>query len=120
MSEPTYAVTLDGVTRRGMTEQYAESLRENWGATVTLEVPPGTAAPALPAHLKPTVGRVVHWQPFNSTAPLAAIITAVDPDNFADDGYVNLAVFKLIGELMHFSAPFSETPEEGHWNWPPR
>lgn len=68
----------------------------------------------------PTVGRIVHWQPFNSPAPLAAIITAVNADNFADNGHVKLAVFKLVGDLIHFSAPFSETPEEGHWNWPPR
>ncbi|MGP5689765.1 hypothetical protein [Glutamicibacter ardleyensis] len=44
----------------------------------------------------------------------------MNADNFADNGHVKLAVFKLVGDLIHFSAPFSETPEEGHWNWPPR
>ena len=65
---------------------------------------------------QPGVGRIVHYQQWNSPEPLAAIITAV-----LDDDRVNLAVYQKSGMSdPRPSAPYSETPEDGHWNWPPR
>lgn len=65
---------------------------------------------------QPSVGRIVHYQSIHSPEPLAAIITAV-----LEDDHVHLAVFQRTG--IHDPrpcVPFSETPEEMHWNWPPR
>jgi hypothetical protein len=65
---------------------------------------------------QPRVGRIVHYQSIHSPEPLAAIITAV-----RDGGNVNLAVFQRTGiHDPRACVPFSETPEEMHWNWPPR
>lgn len=68
-------------------------------------------------YLEPTVGRIVHYQGFTQTEPLAAIITAV----YEATDRVSLTVFLPVGAAQpRPSVPFSETPEPGHWNWPPR
>lgn len=66
---------------------------------------------------QPSVGRIVHYQPFTQTEPMAAIITAV----YEATDRVSLTVFLPAGDtLARPNTPFSESPEEGHWNWPPR
>lgn len=98
---------------------------------------------------KPSVGRIVHYQSHGSpngqhkSEPRAAIITAVpllitdamqgvDCQLCEDESVtphthdlkegmrVDLCVLNPTG--MHFDpeTPFSEEPQPGHWNWPPR
>jgi hypothetical protein len=65
---------------------------------------------------QPSVGRIVHYQGYTQTEPLAAIIVAV-----LEDDYVHLALFQRTGiSDPRPCVPFSETPEEMHWNWPSR
>lgn len=75
--------------------------------------------------MKPSIGRIVHFQSNEGT--LAAIITAVHPDN-----HVNLTVFapnRVPGWITLGQKgtpeetpliPYAEEPTLGHWNWPPR
>lgn len=69
---------------------------------------------------KPTVGRIVHfWHRLDE--PWAAIVTRV-----VTDTEVHLAIFwpgvqdNSDLPLYDVAHPFSETPEPGHWSWPPR
>lgn len=71
--------------------------------------------------MKPTIGRIVHYHPTPANlsagpGPCAAVVTEVV-------GYdtVELTVFPSGTQpfCMH-SVPFSQTPETGCWNWPPR
>lgn len=34
--------------------------------------------------------------------------------------YVDLRIFYRSGEFYMSKVPYSEAPERGHWNWPPR
>ena len=73
-------------------------------------------APARPAYLEPTVGRIVHYQAYTQPAPLAAIIAAVH-----EDDRVNLTVLMPNGTTIpRLDVPYSAGPEDAHWNWPPR
>ena len=69
--------------------------------------------------MKPTIGRIVHYQDrIYGTA--AAIITDVK-----DDGTVCLGIFhKVPGNIkdsvVYVIAEYSETPQDGYWSWPPR
>lgn len=67
----------------------------------------------------PTVGRIVHYQPYPSfnnpdPAPQAAMVTA------ALGSRVSLAVFAPGQIVSHPTAEYSEEPTMGCWNWPPR
>ncbi len=69
----------------------------------------------------PSIGRMVHYQSLGSAdgtflpEPRAAIVTAV-----GGDGMVSLAVMNPNGLYFNTAVPFSESPEPGHWSWPPR
>ncbi|AFN37792.1 hypothetical protein FGG44_gp02 [Mycobacterium phage MacnCheese] len=73
--------------------------------------------------MTPTVGRIVHYQPFFTTEheaePRAAIVTAVN-----GDGTVNLFVFgPSLGDTLGLDSvrhACNDDPTEGRWNWPPR
>ena len=67
--------------------------------------------------MKPSIGRIVHYQPTgNEPETVAAIITAV-----RDSGAVNLAAFLPSAEYFKVvDVPYSETPKSGCWSWPPR
>ena len=71
--------------------------------------------------IKPTVGRIVHYQSYGSpngehaSLPRAAIITEVTSDTS-----VGLCVLNPTGQYFNRETPYSETPKPGHWNWPPR
>lgn len=77
--------------------------------------------------MKPTIGRVVHYQSFGTPGgehlpePRAAIITTVHPAPAADvTPAVGLAVLNPTGVFFNTDVPHSPTPKPGHWNWPPR
>jgi hypothetical protein len=73
--------------------------------------------------VKPTVGRVVHYQSFGTpggeyeSEPRAAIITRV---NGGDTTSVGLCILNPAGQFFNQSVHYSETPKPGCWNWPPR
>ncbi|ASR85016.1 hypothetical protein SEA_PHELPSODU_3 [Mycobacterium phage PhelpsODU] len=72
--------------------------------------------------MTPTVGRIVHYQPYESlddpavtTEPLAAIVTqALGPD------LVSLCVLSVDGMSFVRFADYAAEPTPGCWNWPPR
>ena len=70
----------------------------------------------IPWALQPTVGRIVHFQPFHQADPLAAIVTAV-----FDDGCVNLTLFNADGSTQPKTcARQAQELTEGFWSWPAR
>ncbi len=83
--------------------------------------------------MKPTIGRIVHYQAFGTPGgeykaePRAAVVTAVGVTiESTRDGVVHsettlsLCVLNPTGMFFTTSVRFSETPEAGCWNWPPR
>jgi hypothetical protein len=70
----------------------------------------------------PSIGRIVHYhltpdlsdKPAGEFTTRAAIITATD--SFA----ALLTVFGPDGPYTAPDVPFAETPQVGHWSWPPR
>lgn len=83
---------------------------------------------------KPSVGRIVHYQPFEimpehydraparTGQPWPAVVTEVH-----DDGAVGLHLLCPAGQVeepVSESHPhrywFAEHPTPGHWSWPPR
>lgn len=79
--------------------------------------------------MKPTVGRIVHYTPFDNEAPgpWAAVITLVSTiDETAQKGgvvpIVNLTLFPPYGiaEVPSLGVAYSEEPKPGCWSWPPR
>lgn len=80
--------------------------------------------------MKPTVGRIVHYQSYGTPggehlpSPRAAVITEVGHDGiestFEATGEVGLCVMNPTGLFLNRNVPFSETPKPGCWNWPPR
>lgn len=66
----------------------------------------------------PTVGRIVHFYPWNGPHwPRAAIVTAINRDGCRP----HLSVFETWGEMTEVSAvEYSPEPKAGHWTWPPR
>ncbi len=94
---------------------------------------------------KPSIGRIVHYTNLGDKdgkfppEVQAAIITGVyftnneegtindvHPDNgtVPHQGnrtmYADLRVLYRSGEFNMVKCPWSEAPERGHWNWPPR
>lgn len=76
--------------------------------------------------MKPTVGRVVHYQSYGTPGgERAAIITAVarQPDYPGDEEEmytVSICVLNPTGMFFNEGVPFAPDPTPGHWNWPPR
>ncbi|AEV52215.1 hypothetical protein [Nocardia phage NBR1] len=67
--------------------------------------------------MKPTVGRIVHYQHPGATTPTAALVVNVEDK----PGYVRLRCFPPDGGLGYsVLAGYSETPRNGCWSWPPR
>lgn len=97
---------------------------------------------------KPSIGRIVHYTNLGDKdgkfppETQAAIVTGVyytnakegepfaDSDVFTDNGIVphqgtrlmfaDLRVLYRTGEFNMVKCPWSEAPERGHWNWPPK
>lgn len=65
----------------------------------------------------PSVGRIVHYHGhLTPDVPTAAIVAAV----LTDTGDVNLCRILPDGlTCAELGIPFSETPQAGHWSWPP-
>ena len=77
----------------------------------------------------PTIGRIVHYQSYGTPGgeflpePRAAVVTEVEPleaERAHDVPKVGLCVLNPTGQYFNRSVPYSEHPEPGHWNWPPR
>lgn len=77
----------------------------------------------------PSIGRNVHYTSHGSPVlpdgtqkykPLtrAAIITDVPTD--ASVLVVGLCILNPTGMFFDEAVPYSETPQPGHWSWPPR
>jgi hypothetical protein len=72
--------------------------------------------------VKPTVGRIVHYQAYGTpggeypSVPRAAVVTQVG----GEDNAVGLAILNPTGMFFNASVPYSEEPKPGHWSWPPR
>jgi len=70
--------------------------------------------------MKPTIGRIVHFED-GAYGTCAALITNVD-----DESSVTLALFRKYPPIedqepvVYVKAEYSDTPEIGHWSWPPR
>lgn len=67
---------------------------------------------------KVTKGRIVRLtidstDPENESFP--AIVTKVN-----ENGSISATVFTPYGTQLEDDVPFSETPADGHWNWPAR
>jgi hypothetical protein len=87
--------------------------------------------------MKPTVGRIVHYQSYGTpngeyrAKPRAAVIAECDPwptsewsigvaDEDDEKNYdVKLCILNP-GGLFFAQAKFSAEPKPGHWSWPPR
>jgi len=71
--------------------------------------------------MNPTIGRIVHYTNLGDKdgkyppETQAAIITGINQDET-----VSLKIFYRTGMFDMPSVRFSEEPERGHWNWPPR
>jgi hypothetical protein len=78
------------------------------------------------ADQKPSVGRIVHYQSHGSpngqhkSEPRAAIITKVYDIESWPPGTVDLCVINPTGLYFDQHTMFSDSPEAGRWNWPPR
>lgn len=98
--------------------------------------------------MQPTIGRIVHYTNLGDKdgkyppEVQAAIVTGVyqetniPGDDVSAGGFgfspankvgdkpnsmrVDLRVLYRTGEFNTTSVPYSEAPERGHWNWPPR
>ena len=73
--------------------------------------------------MKPTVGRIVHYQPKTVVQQAwAAIIVGVNPGASTGELTVNLHVYANHEHGSHFmqDVPYAETPTRSHWSWPPR
>jgi len=70
--------------------------------------------------MKPTVGRIVHYQSYGTPngeylpEPRAAIITEITGTT------ASLAVLNPTGMFFNVGVQFSENPKPGHWSWPPK
>lgn len=74
--------------------------------------------------MKPTVGRIVHYQSFGTPGgeykpePRAAIVTQVSENGET----VGLCILNPGGMFFQPATPHAplDKPWPGHWNWPPR
>lgn len=77
--------------------------------------------------MKPTVGRIVHYQAFGTpggefpSVPRAAIVTEVD-EQYEGPGApsVGLCVLNPTGQFFNRGVKYSEEKKPGCWSWPPR
>jgi hypothetical protein len=73
----------------------------------------------------PSIGRIVHYQAYGTpggeypSAPRAAVVTEVN-DTPNPGLLVGLCVLNPTGQFFNRNVPYSETPQPGHWSWPPR
>ncbi len=98
--------------------------------------------------MKPTIGRIVHYTNLGDKdgkyppEVQSAMVTGVyalpkdaEPSKIYNDMravpanqvgavpdsmLVDLRIFYRSGEFIMQKVPFSESPERGHWNWPPK
>lgn len=87
--------------------------------------------------MKPTVGRIVHYQAFGTpggeylSVPHAAVVTAADlqfPDGGAklpkldDEAAYKVALCVLYpnGQSFKLAIPYDADGKPGTWRWPPR
>ena len=66
--------------------------------------------------MKPSIGRIVHYQVTEEITYPAIIVQVSDIDQDCD---VLLCIFGFGTPMIRYVA-FSETPKLGHWFWPPR
>lgn len=74
--------------------------------------------------MKPTIGRIVHYQAYGTPGgefkpePRAAIVTQVGEDGTT----VGLCVLNPTGMFFNTALPLDESaePKGGTWHWPPR
>lgn len=84
--------------------------------------------------MKPTVGRLVHYQAYGTpggeypSIERAAVVTAVEKYEKVkfDEGTpeeaqykVSLCVLNPTGQFFNQGVPYSAEPKPGHWNWMP-
>ncbi len=71
--------------------------------------------------MKPTVGRIVHYQAFGTpggehpSVARAAVVTQVHNETCVD-----LCVMNHTGLFFNTSCNYSEEAKGGTWRWPPR
>lgn len=72
--------------------------------------------------MKPSIGRIVHYQRWGSpgsphaSEPSPAVIV-----NVLNEETQECQIFVMNPNGLYFNpTPYSETPKQGHWNWPPR
>lgn len=84
--------------------------------------------------MKPTVGRIVHYQAFGTpggeypSVPRAAVITAVAEHNPLGGAHltdetsyrVGLAILNPTGMFFNVDVPYDADGKPGTWRWPPR
>jgi hypothetical protein len=78
--------------------------------------------------MKPTVGRIVHYQSYGTPSgeykpePRAAVVTQVHPEatGGADTVDVGLCILNPTGQFFNVRVSYADPPKPGHWNWPPR
>lgn len=77
--------------------------------------------------MTPSIGRIVHYQSYGTPngeylpEARAAIITAVNVENPSHNAHpVSLCIVNPTGLFFDEWVPFSEKPQSGFWNWPPR
>lgn len=73
--------------------------------------------------MKPTVGRIVHYQSFGTpngeytSLARAAVVTQVKD---ADPTVVGLCIMNPTGLFFTAEVKFADPPKPGCWSWPPR
>ncbi len=70
--------------------------------------------------MKPSIGRIVHYQDPGQVEPRAAVVTGTLPADV-----VSLEIFgahRTDQRWLESSVPHApgDKPTPGHWNWPPR
>jgi hypothetical protein len=81
--------------------------------------------------MKPTVGRIVHYQAFGTpggeykSEPRAAVVTQVRliPQGALDDEHsysVGLCILNPIGQFFNVDVRYDADGKPGTWRWPPR
>lgn len=73
----------------------------------------------------PSSGRIVHYYTRIGRVdvyPLEPFPAIVMPrvEGPGEDGLIDLNVFYRGGTRFHASVPYSETPVQDHWSWPPK